>query len=53
MQFPIVKFPKSDLAAAVSPFSCSLRHLKRPNLTFGKLPLGKLSLGESLLGKRP
>ena len=30
---------------------CSLRRLRRPNLTFGKLLLGKLSLGKSPMGK--
>ena len=49
------QLPKSVLAAAFGPLAhpscsvrplCSLRRLKRPNLTFGKLPLGKMYIWE-------
>ena len=35
----------SVLAAALG-LNCSLRHLRGPNLTFGKLPFGKLYIWE-------
>ena len=55
--FPKWQLPKSVLAAALGPH-CSLRRLRRPNLTFGKLPLGKLhswevATWEAALGKIP
>ena len=37
--------PQSNLAVALGPH-CSLRRLRGPNLTFGKLPLGKLHIWE-------
>ena len=53
--FPNVEFtkrqlPKSVLAAAIGPH-CSLRRLRGPNLTCGKLLLGKLHIWESPLEK--
>ena len=49
--------PLPILAAALRPH-CSLRRLRRPNLTFRKLPLGKLQIWkvaswEVALGKMP
>ena len=40
--------PKHVLAADRGPLAhpCTLRRLKRPNLTFGKLPLGKMYIWE-------
>ena len=40
----------SVLAAMLGPH-CSLRRLRRPNLTFGKLSLGKLHIWEVAFGK--
>ena len=55
MQFPKRQLPKSVRAAAFGPqpvlaaalgLHCSLRRLRWPNLTFGKLPLGKFHIWE-------
>ena len=43
MQFPKKQLPKSILAAALGPHS-SLRCLRGPKQTFGKLPLGKFHI---------
>ena len=42
---PVWVEPLGPLTAALGPH-CSLRRLRRPNLTFGKLPLGKLHIWE-------
>ena len=45
VNFPNVQFPKRQLPGSARPH-CSLRCLKRPNLSFGQLPLGKLCIWE-------
>jgi len=52
VQFPKRQITKSILASVLSP-NCSLRRLRGPNLTFGKLQLGKLHFWEVAIGKVP
>ena len=42
VQFPKRQFPKSVLATVLGPPHCSLRRLKGPNLTFGKLHIWEI-----------